>query len=365
MLKKRAQTKEQSKRNAAHSSAILLGLALPPLLAQSAQICQTAALSPFGWALFTALSGCLACTILNWSTLLNTPLPERETWKRAILAGVLVAIGLFLLGTAISSPQWSPLNALTIMFVPWSREMWRSVLGTEPIPDTKSRIASLTMILAATLFVWPEMQFFFKSGAINPNELLSWPQLGFPQAPLPRSLSFLSAICFGAASALQRAQDRSISSATFWTMPTAIAAILLSLAGWLSLQIATERELLIGKLNATGHANRFFLTGPALLFGVLLLAIRPRIHIKNALTIGRNSNIWWHSLGLGSGTAVTLLLTSDQSFFIQESLFFTLVLVSQFIATNGRQNSITFAPTLSIVPESGVESVVLSSRQNP
>jgi hypothetical protein len=355
-------TKEASERVSAQSSSLLLGLGMAALLAHSALVSKTGALSGFGWALLASLAGCLASTILNWSALLQTLIPERETWKRATVAGLLVAAGLFVQGLALASPGWSPIHSIALAFIPWSRTMWRLVTGSEPLIDFQSRISALAMILAATLFLMPEVLEILRPGkSIAPQLHLLPGADGFSFA-LPRCLSLISALLFGGASSLQRAQDRSISSVTFWSIPTAVSAILLSLGGWLALQIMGDRTPVMGHFNANS-THRLVATTPAFLFGILLLAMRPRIHIKNSLRIGRDFNNWWQFLGLSAGCALSLLLLEETLLTGVDLCMFGAVLVGQFIGLRLRQNPVTFAPTLSVVPESNLASPQLSSLQ--
>jgi hypothetical protein len=353
-----------AQKNAAKSSSILLGLALPIVLTQSALVSASASLTAFGWALIAALSGSIASTILNWSGLINTLLPERETWKRALLAGLLVACGLFAMGWAVASHTWTVVCCLSLAFIPWSRSMWRLLWGNEILTDSRSRFYSLFMAVAAFLFIWPELANFFAQGTLMGGEMMQLPQLLSNGTPLPRCFSLLAALFLGAASSLQRAQDRSISSATFWTIPTAIAAIVLSLSGWVALQLLEERTILLGKLQ-TSTTNRFVLASPSILFGILLLALRPRIHIKNSLLIGRDFNMWWQSLGVTSGVALMLFIISDHAITGLEVALFVIVLSGQCVGLRRASNSVSFAPTLSLVSESLPELSAQTSRQTP
>lgn len=353
-----------AQKNAAQSSSILLGLALPIVLTQSALVTTSASLTAFGWALIAALSGSIASTVLNWSGLITTLLPERETWKRALLAGLLVSIGLFTMGLAVASPAWTVVCSFSLAFIPWSRSMWRLLWGNETLADTRSRFSSIFMAVAAFLFIWPELTNFLATGRLTSGELMQLPQLLGHGTPLPRCFALLAAFFLGAASSLQRAQDRSISSATFWTIPTAIAAIFLSLSGWVALQLLEERALLLGKLQ-TSTTHRIILASPSILFGILLLALRPRVHIKNSLLIGRDFNMWWQSLGLTSGIALMLFIISDQAITGLEVALFIIVLAGQCLGLRRPNSPVSFAPTLSLVSESIPETNAQTSRQTP
>lgn len=355
-------TKEVSERVSAQGSSLLLGIGMSALLAHSALVSKTGALSGFGWALLAALAGCLASTILNWSALLKTLIPERETWKRATLAGLLVASGLFVQGLALASPGWNPFHSIALAFIPWSRTMWRLVRGSEPLPDLPSRLSALAMILAAALFLVPELAQISGAGKSMAPQLHLLPGTDSFSFALPRCLSLISALLFGGASSLQRAQDRSISSVTFWSIPTAVSAILLSLAGWLALQIMGDRTPVMGNLNVIS-THRLVATTPAFLFGVLLLAMRPRIQVKNSLRIGRDFNNWWQFLGLSAGCALSLLLLEGSILTGADVLMFGAVLVGQFIGLRLRQNTVTFAPTLSVVREANPATPQLRSLQ--
>lgn len=118
----------------------------------------------------------------------------------------------------------------------------------------------------------------------------------------------------------------------------------------------------MGHFNANS-THRLVATTPAFLFGILLLAMRPRIHIKNSLRIGRDFNNWWQFLGLSAGCALSLLLLEETLLTGVDLCMFGAVLVGQFIGLRLRQNPVTFAPTLSVVPESNLASPQLSSLQ--
>ena len=240
--------------------------------------------------------------------------------------------------------------------------MWRLVSGSEPLIDFPSRVSALAMILAATLFLMPELAEILRAGKSIAPQLHLLPGTDSFSIALPRCLSLISALLFGGASSLQRAQDRSISSVTFWSIPTAVSAILLSLGGWLALQIMGDRTPVMGHFNAIS-THRLVATTPAFLFGILLLAMRPRIHIKNSLRIGRDFNNWWQFLGLSAGCALSLLLLEETHLTGADVCMFGAVLVGQFIGLRLRQNPVTFAPTLSVVPESNTAAPQLSSLQ--
>lgn len=349
-MERQTSVKGQIQKISAQSSSFLLGLGLPATLTLSGFICQSSALSGFGWALLAALAGCLASTIFGWSTLLRTLVPERATWKKSVYAGLLLALGLVLQGQALSTNGWSPIHAVALAFIPWSRTMWRLVAATEVLPHLRSRLSALLMTTAAVVYLWPEFAKLNAATVPTASTFLALPDLTQVTLPLPRSLSFLSALCFGAASSLQLAQERSISSLTFWSIPTAVAAITLSLIGWVALQQASTRLELMGNLDFA-PMHRLWAVSPAFIFGIMMLALRPRIHIKNSLLVGRETNSWWQSLGLGAGCAITLLFWHNTHLFNADILLCGLVIVGQFVGLRCNNNPVSFAPRLSLVTE--------------
>jgi len=340
----------QIHRISAQSSSFVLGFGLPAALTLSGFICQSNALSGFGWALLAALAGCLASTLLGWSALLKTLVPERSTWKKSLVAGLFLALGLVLQGVALGSEGWSPIHAVALAFIPWSRSMWRLVAQIEVFPNVRSRLSALLLMGAAVVYLWPEFAQLAVAAKISSSQLLLVPALSQFSLPLPRSFSFLSALCFGAASSLQLAQERSISSLTFWSIPTAIAAITLSFIGWVALQQYETRIAVMGDLELA-PMSRLMAVTPAFIFGIMMLALRPRVHIKNSLLIGRDTNNWWQSLGLGAGCSATLLLWHRAQIPNSDLLLFALVLAGQFVGLRLSNNPVTFARTLSLVTD--------------
>jgi hypothetical protein len=336
----------------AQSSSFLLGVGLPATLTLSGYICQSNALSGFGWALLAALAGCLASTLLGWSSLLKTMIPERSTWKKSIFAGLLLALGLVLQGLALGSNAWSPIHAIALAFIPWSRTMWRLVAGVEVLPHLRSRVSALLMTATAVVYLWPEFATIGAAALQSSVPFRRLPELTFFTEPLPRCFSFLSALCFGAASSLQLAQERSISSLTFWSIPTAIAAIALGFVGWIALQQSGARLEVMGNLHLAPMPRLLAVT-PAFIFGIMMLALRPRIHIRNSLLVGRETNSWWQSLGLGAGCAAALLLWHDSLLRHNDIFACALIIVGNFVGLRFNNNPVSFAPTLALVTDTG------------
>jgi len=97
--------------------------------------------------------------------------------------------------------------------------------------------------------------------------------------------------------------------------------------------------------------SRLMAVTPAFIFGIMMLALRPRVHIKNSLLIGRDTNNWWQSLGLGAGCSATLLLWHRAQIPNSDLLLFALVLAGQFVGLRLSNNPVTFARTLSLVTD--------------
>ena len=356
-------SRETSERISAQSRALLLGVSLPALLAQSALVCNTGTLTGFGWALLASLAGCLFTTLINWSALIQTFIPEQTTWKRALLAGAFLAAAMFVQGLALQTPGWTPLCSLSIAFIPWGRLMWRAVLLSEPFHDARVRLSAMILSVAAVVFLYPDLGTVFSQSQVSIAPAQSWPIFSQLSQPLPRSLSFIAALLFAAASSLQTAQQRSISSLTFWAIPAAVAAIILSCSGWIALQIFPAHTPVIGLLqNLPTH--RLAATSPAFLFGIVMLALRPQIHVKNSLRIGRELNIWWQLLGLGIGCALSLVLLDSVQVEISDVVLFVLLSLGQFIGLRLQQNLVKFAPLLTAVPNPFRDKPQISNPQN-
>lgn len=345
------------------SPAMMLGLSIPAVLTHASAVGAGGWLSGFAWALLAALAGCLTSTLLNWNPLMNSFVPERSTWTRAIVAGLFLALALLLQGLSISSPLWSPFVALSFVFIPWARQLWRDVFGIEVLWGFRARISSLLLLSAAGLFLFPEVSkaVGLQSAGLNFENVVL--DLKSATLALPRCLAFLSALLFGAASSLLRPQDRSISSHTFWCIPVAVAAIVLSLSGWVALHVMGDRSTLMGQFHSL-PMSRFLAMSPAFLFGAVFLALRPQIQIKNALRGGFEMSSWWQSLGIAAGAALSLMLIAPVQMDITDPLACFVLLLGQFICLRLRQSSVTFAPVLSVLTSPDASLPRTNAQQN-
>lgn len=350
--------------SSAKSSSLLLGLALTVSICQSSLLCQTGALSGFGWALLASLSGCFYATISQWNELIQTLTPEQATWKRAILAGFFLALGLFLFGHAMTAKQWTPIVILSICFIPWSRSVWRKLFVGDTFLETTERVSGIVTMIAAGIYLYPEIAALLVS--IRPNEAdnlftIPWEQI--QGAQLPRFEAFLSAILFGAASSLQRPQDRAISSRTFWTIPTAISAILMSTSGWIALHVAGSRDVIVGEFQNL-PVHKLLAIIPAMVSGAVLLALRPQLHIRNSLRIGRQATHWWQALGSFTGIVISLALLNESVISGIDFIAFTSLMLGQYIGLRQRPTNVQFAPPLASVPMLEAEKSLLSSQNS-
>ena len=341
-----------------------MGLALTVSICQSALLCQTGALSGFGWALLASLSGCFYATISQWNELIQTLTPEQSTWKRAIIAGFFLAVALFLFGHSMTQKPWNPFDLLSICFIPWSRTVWRKLFVGDTLHEPIERTSTFVILLAASLFLFPDL--IKIAHVLRPNEtngfyMVQWKDL--QAAQLPRSLAFLAALLFGAASSLQRPQDRSISSRTFWTIPTAISAILLSTSGWIALQVVGSRVSVMGDFeNFPVHKAVALI--PAMLSGVVLLALRPQLHIRNSLRIGRLSTHWWQALGSFAGITISLVLLERSLITGLDLAALASLMLGQYVALRQQPTTVQFAPPLASVPMLEAEKSLLSSQNS-
>jgi hypothetical protein len=330
------------------SSAVLLGLSIPAVLTHAAGVSREGWLSGFAWAILAALAGCITSTVLNWVPLMNTAVPERSTWTRAIAAGFLLALALYFQGLALSSPLWSPFVTLSFIFIPWARQLWRDVFGVEALWGFRARMSSFLLLAAAILFLYPEFLSFAQRRELSLISRDPVRDLQNALLALPRCLSFMSALLFGAASSLLRPQDRSIPSLTFWSIPVAVAAIVLSLSGWLALHVLGERSSFMGQFHALPNPRLMAMT-PAFLFGTVFLALRPHIQVKNALRSGFETSSWWQSLGLAAGAALSLMIFAPVQVHMTDPLACFSLLLGQFVCLRLKQSSVTFAPVLSVL----------------
>lgn len=347
----------------AQTSSLLLGVALAVVVAQSAILCTNGLLSGFGWALLASLSGCFYAIISQWNKLIRTLLPERSTWIKSIFAGVLLSAGLVLLGSSMSTPHWSPIIILSLGFVSWSRALWRRVFVGDSLSQPGEKIGALLVLLSAAVFLYPEL-------SALPHELknqngMSWSltNTATELSKLPRTLAFLGALLLGGASSLQTPQQRSISSHVFWTIPTAIAALTLSLAGWLALQLTNSHSFVMGEFHS--HAeNKLYTLSPAALFGLLMLGLRPQLHIRNTLRMGRNATHWWQFLGLTAGIVVCLGLFSSRMLTLFDVAALVGLIAGQMIFLKWQTASVRFVPRLSAVPAPESEQPRVQSLQS-
>jgi hypothetical protein len=352
----------KARRLSAQSSSLLLGLALSFLLTQSAFLCSSGILSAFGWALLATLAGCLYTTIFQWNDLIRSRVPEQTTWRKGVASGILLAGGLFALGHALKSGDGSPWPALGLAFVPWCRAAWRRLFTGDTLNTPKEKITSLIMITSAVVFIFPELAAV--SGAVLPYgfQAFKTPDALTGLPAIPRSTAILSGLLIAAASSLQRPQDRTIPTRTFWTIPVGVSAILLSTCGWIAMNASGTRGPVMGHFEAL-PVHRLLTLCPALLFGIVMLGIRPHCHIRNAQKIGKENVYWWQLLGLSAGILFSLLLLRRPTMLETDALSLGLMLLAQIGDIVKQRSNIRFAPALSSVPQSVGEEPALNSRQ--
>jgi len=358
MIKKR---RKSTQRLSAQSSSTLLGLALALLLTQSAFLCSSGVLSGFGWAILVSLAGCFYTTLSQWTELIQTRVPERSTWVKGITAGFFVSAALFGLGHALSLSDGNPLIAVAVVFVPWSRQLWRRLFVGDTLNSSNEKMISLVSLCGALVFISPEIvDTLTNLRAGDPSSSIF--ALNLSNVPeLPRTTALLAAVLLGAASSLQRPQDRSIPSSTFWTIPVGVSAILLSSCGWVALHIVGARAPVMGEFENLA-LHRLLAICPALLFGVVMLGLRPQIQIKNAQQMGRENVYWWQTLGLFGGVIVSVFLLNHPIVNETDAVTFTLLLFGQILGLIYRRPAIRFAPALSSVPELKAEEPLLNSQ---
>lgn len=360
----RTLSKKTNKQISAQSGSLLLGLALAAPLCQSAVLCSAGYLSGFGWALLASLAGCLFTTLTHWSELIRTPVPELQTWKRAAFAGVLLSAGLVALGHSLTFRHPAAFNILALTFIPCSRALWRRLFVGDALTTSGERWGALLLLVSASVFLTDEaasVQYALQTAGISLSasnlELLVLPEL-------PRTFAFLAALLFGAASSLQNPQNRTISSRTFWTIPTAISAITLSACGWLAIHIYGSRAIVMGPIENL-PVHRLLAFTPAMLFGIVMLGMRPQMHIRNSTRIGRELTHWWQFLGLLCGLALVLVLDSAAGVRNTDLLQIVLLLAGQVLSLRMSRPLVTFAPTLASVPISAPDKQqALTSNQN-
>lgn len=326
-------------------------------------LCTSGLLSGFAWALLASLAGCVYAIVSQWGALIRTLVPERSTWVKSICAGILLSSGLVLLGSSMNSPGWSPTIILAVGFISWSRALWRRVFVGDTLSQTSEKLGALLVLSAAVVFIYPELSRLFATFQKNSfstwNISLSAPEL----SKFPRTLAFSGALLLGAASSLQTPQQRTISSHIFWTIPTAISALVLSLSGWVALQLSPSHSALMGQFHS--HSGNNLLTlSPAILFGLVMLGLRPQLHIRNTLRIGRDATHWWQLLGLVAGIIVCLALFSDKTLTILDVGAIISALGGHIIFLKGKNTSVRFAPALSAVASAEPDQPRIQSLQN-
>lgn len=358
MFKKR---RKSAQRLSAQSSSTLLGLAIALLLTQSAFLCYSGVLSGFGWAILVSLAGCFYTTLSQWTELIQTRVPERSTWIKGIAAGVFLSAALFGMGQALSLSDGNPLIALAVAFVPWSRKLWRRLFVGDTLNSSSEKMISLVSLCAAMVFISPEI-----------IDTLANLRAGDPRSPIfaldlsnfpavPRTTALLAAVLLGAASSLQRPQDRSIPSRTFWSIPVGVSAILLSSCGWIALHVVGARAPVMGDFENLA-IHRLLAICPALLFGVVMLGLRPQIQIKNAQQIGRETVYWWQTLGFFGGIILSVFLLNHPIVNQTDAVTMTVLLFGQILGLIYRRPAIRFAPALSSVPVLKDEEPILNSQ---
>jgi hypothetical protein len=341
------------------TACFFFGLVLAIALIQSSVLCSSGTLTGFGWAVLVSLSGGFFMAVSQWSALMRSPLPEPVTWRRAIAAGALLSVSLYLLGLALSASPHDPLMLLALSFIPWSRSLWRQAFAGDGFSRSRDRLNSMLTLAAVVVFLYPEWKTLIQQAKLTlipdlPSASVFARVLKLMEfsATAPRSNALLSALLFGAASSLQRPQDRSIPTLIFWTIPAAIAALLLCSAGWVALHLIGNRASVFGYLHDP-HISKLWSLAPALLVGVLLFAVRPRLHARAAFRIGRESTQRWQFLGLCSGAVAGLLmLTSAQTGHL-DLVLVALLLMAHWLTRsshNSDQDRIQFAQTLRAVP---------------
>ena len=354
----------KSNRLSAQSSSALLGLALAFLLTQSAFLCSSGVLTAFGWALVASLAGCLYAIIFQWTDLIQSRIPEQSTWRKGIISGCLLAGGLLVLGHSLQLSGGSPWPALAIAFAPVFRDLWRRLFVGDTLNSRKEKVISLILLGAAFAFIFPEIASMtglrFQDGKVFSSLSLASAQA---QIAVPRSAALLAAVLLGAASSLQRPQDRSIPSRTFWTIPVGLSAIILSLAGWIAMNTTGARQPVLGNFESLAM-HRLLTLSPAFLFGIVMLGIRPHIHIGNAQRIGKDNVYWWQLLGLAAGVLFSLFLLKRPSILGTDALSLGLLLLGQILGAFKRQPNVRFAPALSSVPLSTEQEPILSTQQH-
>lgn len=290
-------------------SSFLLGTALAVSLSHAHLESFRNGLTAFGWALVAALGGTLVYTLMHWSTLVNAALPNRNVWQKSIFAGILIAFGLLCLGSSIQSEQWTPFAILPLTLIPWAVKLWRVLLKKDVFDNTKEKLASLYLLTCCVLIVLPEISVGVFNDTFNLSSFSSTSFFAKFESTNPRLLALLGALSFAAASSLTTAQQRKISTFVYWSIPCAVASVVLSLFGWASIHILNNKHL-VNALVDTALPLRASHAAPAIIFGVAFLTLRPKIQVHNTLHIGKVRNTWWQQLGLLFGFSMCLLVTS-------------------------------------------------------
>lgn len=328
----------------------MLGIAFAVSLNHSHFQSMIHGLTAFGWAMLAALGGTLVYTVLHWSTLVNALLPERKIWKKSLIAGSLLALALWLLGASVHSPKWTPAAILPLALIPWAVKLWRVLARADVFDNGKQRLTSLFLLISSVLLVLPDFSVFpsplsFAFETTNPAT--SYDTI---TSSNPRVLALLSALCIAAASSLSTAQERKFSSFIYWSIPCAIAAVILSLFGWISVQTMGSKNLVTAFVDPALPV-RVSHAAPALIFGIALLTIRPKVQIHNTLKLGRGQSLWWQHLGLFTGFSVCLILSQQMR--LEDYDFLAAMLLFAGLATESkvRPKSLENYATLTIVEQ--------------
>lgn len=277
-------------------SSFLLGAAIAATLNQTHVTGSTSGLTAFGWALVAALAGCLIFTIFHWQTLMTAVLPAKRIWQKSLLSGVLIAFGLWFLGLSLHAPDWTPASLLPLTLTPWASQIWRVVARRDVLDNTRSKLTSVLLVIGCALLIAPEVTALVGTH-IDFDFTATYSMRG-----QPRLFAVLSVFFLAAATSLSTAQERRIPSLIYWSIPVTIAACVLGLLAWISVYTLQNKTLII-ELVSPSLPTRAAHAAPALFFGMVFFAIKPRIQVKSALVLGKEAGVWWQNLGLISGLA--------------------------------------------------------------
>lgn len=242
--------------------------------------------------------------------------------------------------------------------------MWRRLFAGDALTTSGERLGALLLFISALIFLSAEVLAVYsvvRTTGIR-QAFGSLDNLELPE--LPRVFAFFAALLFGAASSLQNPQNRTIASRTFWTIPTAVSAIALSACGWLAIHAYGPRAIILGPIENL-PVHRLLAYTPVILFGFVMLGIRPQLQIRNSLSMGRELTHWWQFLGLMCGLSVVVSLDSSATVTEVDLVHIAMLMAGQILSLRTSRPLITFAPTLASVPLSETEkNQVLTSIQN-